>query len=72
MQLSPCFADKAAQREVLQLEVQCINVDYGCKWIGKLEDFINVSQLYKISPFLIMRFWYYKSKLTLRYFCALI
>ena len=29
--------------------VQCINVDYGCKWIGKLEDFINVSQLYKIS-----------------------
>ena len=42
VQLAPCFPDKAAQREVLQLEIQCSNKEYGCSWIGKLSDYINV------------------------------
>ena len=46
MQLAPCFPDKAAQKEILQLEVKCSNQQYGCSWIGRLNDYMNVSLSY--------------------------
>ena len=46
VQLAPCFPDKAAQREVLQVEVQCNNKEYGCSWIGRLSDYIDVRAYY--------------------------
>ena len=42
LQLAPCFADKAAQKEILQLEVQCCNKKYGCNWIGRFGDYTDV------------------------------
>ena len=45
LQLSQCFSDRAAQREVLQLEVQCSNKEYGCSWIGRLGDYVDVRTL---------------------------
>ena len=42
LQLAFCYPDKAARREVSELEVQCSNQKYGCSWVGKLGDFIKV------------------------------
>ena len=49
LQLDPCVPDKAAQREVLQVEVQCSNKGHGCNWIGRLSDYINVMTLYCVN-----------------------
>jgi hypothetical protein len=53
VQLAPCFPDKAAQREVLQVEVQCRNKEHGCSWIGRLSDYINVRALHHHCIFLL-------------------
>jgi hypothetical protein len=45
IQLSPCHADKAVQREIFELEVYCKNKSCGCNWTGRVEDYVEVSLL---------------------------
>ena len=46
LQLSPCYIDKAVQREIFELEVYCKNKRYGCNWTGRMEDYAKVSLYY--------------------------
>lgn len=42
-----CFPDRAVRKDVERLEVQCSNWKAGCKWCGKLVDYIAVSVIFK-------------------------
>lgn len=41
-----CFPDRAVRKDVEKLEVQCINWKVGCKWCGRLVDYVGVSVVY--------------------------
>lgn len=49
LQLSPCYPDKAVQREISDLDVYCRNKPYGCNWTGRMADYAQVSIIINID-----------------------
>jgi hypothetical protein len=51
--LMQSYPDKAVQREVLALLVQCSHQDHGCEWQGQIKEWEVCPLCVVVRPFLL-------------------